>query len=77
MLVVEIVVQGRIDQNWCDLLGGLVVSDRGTDRSMVSGFVQDQAAAFGIIARMRDFGFHIYSVRIEIIQKDDEQHRLG
>ncbi len=72
MLEVEIVVKGRIDQDWHDWLGGLAVSDCGPDLSMLSGVVQDQAAVFGIIARMRDFGFQFFSVKILLIQRDDE-----
>lgn len=37
--------------------------------------VQDQAAVYGIIARMRDFGFQLCSVRIEIIQQNDDRNR--
>ncbi len=74
MLSVEIIVFGRIDRDWCDWLGGLSISDCGKDRSMLSGVVQDQAALYGIIARMRDFGFQLCSVKIEIIKQDDEQN---
>ena len=73
MLAVEIIVIGRIDSEWRDWLGGLSISDYGQNMSMLSGVVQDQAAVYGIIARMRDFGFQVYSVRIEIIHSDDEE----
>ncbi len=74
MLAVEIIVIGRIDSDWRDWLGGLSISDCGKDRSRLSGVLQDQAAVFGIIARMRDFGFQLCSVRIEVIKQDDEQN---
>ncbi len=72
MRAVEIIVIGRIDRDWCDWLGGLSISDCGNDRSRLSGVVQDQAAVYGIIARMRDFGFQFCSVKILLIQRDDE-----
>ncbi len=72
MLTVEIIVKGRIDRDWCDWLGGLSISDCGKDLSMLSGIAQDQAAVYGIIARMRDFGFQLCSVKIEIIYKNYE-----
>ncbi len=75
MLAVEIIVIGRIDRDWCDWLGGLTISDCGPYQSMLSGVVQDQAAAYGIIARIRDFGFPLCSVRIEIIQSNDERNQ--
>ncbi len=74
MLAVEIIVTGRIDRDWCDWLGGLSISDCGMDLSRLSGVVQDQAAVYGIIARIRDFGFQLCSVKIEIIKQDDEQN---
>ncbi len=73
MLSVEIIVIGRIDRDWCDWFGGLSISDCGKDRSRLSGVVQDQAAVYGIISRMRDYGFRLCSVRIEIIKQGDEQ----
>ncbi len=41
---------------------------------MLSGVVQDQAAVYGIIARIRDFGFQLCSVKIDLIQKENEQY---
>jgi hypothetical protein len=75
MLAVAIIVIGRIDSEWCEWLGGLSISDYGQTMSMLSGVVQDQAAVYGIIARMRDFCFQVYSVRIEIIPEDNEENR--
>ncbi len=74
MLAVEIIVIGRIDKDWCEWLGGLSISDCGKDRSRLSGVVQDQAAVYGIIARMRDFGFQLCSMKIDLIQKENEQY---
>ena len=74
MLAVEIIVTGRIDRDWCDLLGGLSISNYGQNMSMLSGVVQDQAAVYGIIARMRDFGFQLCFVKIENIKQHDEQN---
>ncbi len=75
MLAVEIIVKGRIDRDWCDWLSGLSISDCGKDLSMLSGVVQDQAAVYRIIARMRDFGFQLSSVKIELIQKENDNIR--
>ena len=73
MLEVEIIVQGRMDADWSDWLGGLAISNCGADQTMLSGVVQDQAAVYGLIARMRDFGFQFTSVRISKIKIDDKK----
>ncbi|MBE0697074.1 MAG: hypothetical protein IH586_09135 [Anaerolineaceae bacterium] len=70
MFEVEIIVKGWIDKEWCDWLGGLAISYCEPDISVLSGVLPDQAAAFGILARMRDFGFRLFFVRIKAVEKD-------
>ncbi len=65
---------GSINRDWCDWLGGLSITDCGQGLSMLSGVAQDQAAVYGIIARLRDFGFQLCSVKIDLIQKDNEKY---
>lgn len=67
MLAVEIIVLGRIDKEWNEWLGGLAMTCSETDQTVLTGILPDQAAAYGVIARMRDLGFTIFSVRIDTI----------
>jgi hypothetical protein len=70
MLDVEIIIKGWIDEEWCDWLGGLALSHPEPHQTMLSGVLPDQAAAYGIIARMRDLGFQLSSVKIKTIEQE-------
>lgn len=70
MLDVEIIIKGWIDEEWCDWLGGLVMSHHEPGLTMLSGMLPDQAAAYGLMARMRDLGFQLSSVKIKAIEQD-------
>jgi hypothetical protein len=65
MLEVEIIIQGCLDSEWVDWLGGLTIAHSEPDQTALSGVLPDQAAVYGVIARLRDLGTPLSSVRIE------------
>jgi len=65
MLAVEIIFKGWIDKQWTEWLGGLRISHSKPDQTTLTGTLPDQAAVYGIIARMRDLGLELTSVTIE------------
>ena len=71
MLEVEIIVKGWIDEQWVEWLGGLMVSRTGPEKTVLSGVLPDQAAVYGIIARMRDLGFELSALSIHRIHPSD------
>ncbi len=71
MLAVEIIVTGRIDNEWCEWLGGLVLSYSEPDQSILTGILPDQAAVYGVISRLRDLGLPLSTVRIEAFVKNN------
>jgi hypothetical protein len=64
----EIQVRGRLDARWEELFDGMTLSPDG-DATTISGFVTDQAALHGLLARVRDFGLVLISVK----SGDDEK----
>ena len=58
----EIRVEGVLDARWADWFGDLAVDsdDRAT---IISGLVADQAALHGLLAKIRDLGLCLISVR--------------
>lgn len=62
MLEVEIKVTGHIDQEWSGWLGGLEIQHAPPNQTVLCGYLPDQAALFGIIARLRDLGLDLVSV---------------
>ena len=62
MLRVEISVKGRIDQNWSEWFEGLTLRHTEQDETILSGTVVDQAALYGLLARLRNLGLPLVSV---------------
>ena len=62
MLQVEILIKGQISDRWSEWFGGLAICHSGPDETILTGCVQDQAALYGIISRLRDLGLELTSV---------------
>ena len=62
MQTVEIRVKGRIDEHWSDWFDDLAISyDEG--QTVLSGQVADQSALYGLLAKLRDLGLALVSVK--------------
>lgn len=58
----EIRVHGVLDGRWADWFGGLQVTSDGT-QTVISGPLADQPALHGLLAKIRDLGLCLISVR--------------
>ena len=58
----EIRVEGVLDHRWAAWFGGLHVETDGT-QTVISGPLTDQPALHGLLARIRDLGLCLISVR--------------
>jgi hypothetical protein len=74
MQQVEIRVKGRINEEWSEWLGGLTISHSGPDGTVLTGRVQDQAALYGIISRLRDLGLELSAVSSDQAKEDPDGH---
>jgi hypothetical protein len=68
MLKVEIHTKGQITAQWSEWFGGLTVSHSDLNETVLTGRVPDQAALYGIVARLRDLGLPICLLRSEEIK---------
>ena len=59
---VEIRIEGHLDPQWLDWLDGFSLSYTGQTETVLSGQVVDQAALYGLIAKLRDLGVKLLSV---------------
>jgi hypothetical protein len=66
--VYEIRVRGELDPCWSSWFDGLSV-EGGRGESVITGPVADQAALHGVLARIRDLGMPLLSVR-EVDERD-------
>jgi hypothetical protein len=58
----EIRVDGVLDDRWADWFGGVLVESDGT-QTVLSGLVADQPALHTLLAKIRDLGLYLISVR--------------
>jgi hypothetical protein len=65
----EIQVKGRLDSRWEELFDGLTISSNDSVTT-ISGFVADQAALHGLLARVLDFGLVLISVNSGGVEKE-------
>ncbi len=56
-------VSGHLDDRWSDWLGCLALHLQEDGTTLLVGPVVDQAALHGVIARIRDLGLPLLSVR--------------
>jgi hypothetical protein len=73
MKKIEIHIKGQIDEKWSEWFGGLSISQSDPDETILTGLVTDQAALYGIIARLRDLGLELTSVRSRKIKENSHE----
>jgi hypothetical protein len=59
----EIRIQGQLDQRWSSWFDGLQVTSDPAGDTTIAGPVTDQAALHGLLAKIRDLGLPLLSVR--------------
>jgi len=68
----EIRVEGVLDARWTAWFGGLQV-ESGDTETVISGPLEDQPALHGLLAKVRDLGLCLVSVR----RLDPDEPRTG
>jgi len=59
---VEIHVEGHLDRTWAEWLDGFNLTHTRQGETVLTGEVKDQAALYGLIAKLRDLGVKLVSV---------------
>lgn len=62
MVQVEIRVRGCMDMDWQEWFEGLTISHTNQDETILTGTVPDQAALYGLVAKLRDLGLPLVSI---------------
>jgi hypothetical protein len=58
----EIRVDGLLDEYWADWLEGFTITHTEQNETILTGCVPDQAALYGLMAKLRDLGVKLLSV---------------
>ncbi len=69
MQQVEIRLQGQIDEQWSEWFEGLTITHTEQGETVLTGFVADQPALHGVLAKVRDLGLSLVSVNSAEIEE--------
>ena len=64
MQKVEIRLKGQINKSWSDWLGDLTIEHTGDGNTRLYGTIRDQAALFGLLAKLYELGFQLVYVSL-------------
>jgi len=62
---VEIRATGHLDESWTKWLEGFTFTYTEQNETVLTGTVRDQAAFYGLIAKLRDLGIQLVAVNIQ------------
>ncbi len=65
MPMIRMKVRGALGKDWSEWFGGLRLSHDENGDTLVVGQVDDDAAVYGMIARVRDLGMGLLRVEVE------------
>jgi hypothetical protein len=71
MTVYEIRVKGQLDQQWSAWFDGLSISYDSEETTLLRGWLPDEAALHGILAKVRDLAVPLLSVN-QVIADTEE-----
>jgi hypothetical protein len=61
-MVYEIEVEGVLDAEWSDWLGGLEITPQAGGNTLLVGPLRDEAALHGLLNKIRDLGLPLLSL---------------
>lgn len=65
-MVYEIRLQGHLGRHWKNWFGDVTITLEDNGQTLVTGPVEDQAALYGLLRKMRDLGLPLISItRVE------------
>ena len=63
MKTLEIIVKSRLDPGWSEWFNNLGIKPLGSDETVIMGTVEDMAAFYGLLDKIRNLGLHLVSVK--------------
>jgi hypothetical protein len=72
----EIAVKGHLDLDWSGWFEGLTITHNDRGETLFSGRLRDQAAFYGLLAKVRDRGLFLISVKYQADESLEENDDL-
>jgi len=71
MLRTEVRVKGQIAKHWSSWFEGLTIAHTAEGDTVLSGNVSDQAALYGLLAKLRDLGLVLIAVNSSVAEDSE------
>ena len=62
MQIVTIRIKGELDESWSEWFEGFNIVHCEPDETILTGLLEDQAAFYGLIGKLRDLGVQLVAV---------------
>ena len=62
MQIVTIKIKGEMDETWSEWFEGFEFDHSASNETILTGVVEDQAAFYGLIGKLRDLGLQLVEV---------------
>jgi hypothetical protein len=66
----EIKIEGRLDEKWAEWFEGFDLTYLDTSETLLTGNVPDQAALYGLIAKLRDMGVKLKAIKFASLSQN-------
>ena len=70
----EIRIAGQLDAKWAEWFEGFNLTHTETGETILTGYVSDQAAFYGLIAKLRDLGVKLVSINLDLPPCEPTEH---
>jgi len=60
---VEIIVKSRLDPGWSEWFDNLDIIQLGSNKTVIMGTLEDMAAFYGLLDKIKNLGLHLVSVK--------------
>ena len=67
----QIRVKGHLSSQWADWFDGLEIENQPNGEAMLSGYLPDQAALYGVLKRMNNLGLALLSLNCVECGRDE------
>ncbi len=74
-IICHIRVKGHLSEQWDNWFGGLEIENQPDGYAILTGSLPDQAALYGVLNQMRDFGVALIS--LNCVERTDDQNRAS
>jgi len=68
-------IHSHLDDGWTSWFEGLTIQHDANGETVLTGFIQDQAALFGALMKLRDLGLAL--IAVEPVADEPEDNRNG